>query len=61
MTLIPIEPVEDEETFCRLRDWIDSYLQVSGGYANSWFETYMNDREFWDLVPDIVWALSRRR
>ncbi len=55
------EPVEDEETFCKLRDWIEAYLQFSAGHESSWYEAYLNDREFWDTFPDIVWSLSKRR
>jgi ubiquitin carboxyl-terminal hydrolase 34 len=55
------EPVDNEDTFCKLRDWIDSYLQVSVGHESSWYEAYLNDREFWDTLPDIVWSLSKRR
>lgn len=55
------EPVDDEETFCRLRDWIDVYLQISGGHEGSWLETYVTEREFWDQIPDIIESLNRRR
>jgi ubiquitin carboxyl-terminal hydrolase 34 len=59
--LIFKEPVEDEETFCKLRDWIEGYLQFSAGHESSWYDVYLNDREFWDVLPDIVWSLSKRR
>jgi len=59
--LIVKEPVEDEDTFCKLRDWIETYLQVSAGHESSWYDAYLNDREFWDVLPDIVWSLSKRR
>jgi ubiquitin carboxyl-terminal hydrolase 34 len=55
------EPVDDEDTFCKLRDWIEGYLQFSAGHESSWNEAYLNDREFWDTLPDIVWSLSKRR
>ena len=59
--LIFKEPVEDEDTFCKLRDWIEGYLQFSAGHESSWYDAYLNDREFWDILPDIVWSLSKRR
>jgi ubiquitin carboxyl-terminal hydrolase 34 len=55
------DPVEDEGTFCKLRDWIDVYLEISKHHESSWYDAYHSNREFWDMIPNIVWALSRRR
>jgi ubiquitin carboxyl-terminal hydrolase 34 len=55
------ESVENENTFCLLRDWIDSLLNISSPYESLWYDNYINNREFWDLLPDIVSSLSRRK
>src|SRR5450432_1986894 len=61
LLLTSSDAVESEEPFCKLRDWIENFLQYSSTRENSALDTYMNDCEFWEIFPEIVWALSRRR
>jgi ubiquitin carboxyl-terminal hydrolase 34 len=58
--LICIEPVEDDACFCKLRDWIESYLTFTHDHADSWYESYSKYRPFWNAFPEVVWALSWR-
>ncbi|ELR08910.1 hypothetical protein VC83_05858 [Pseudogymnoascus destructans] len=55
------DAVDGDDMFCRLRDWMASYLQLTKDSEVSWFESYEKHTEFWNKFPDIVTALSRRR
>jgi hypothetical protein len=55
------DPVEGDDMFCRLGEWIATYLQVTKGSEAAWFESYEKHTEFWNKLPDIISALSRRR
>lgn len=53
--------MDNDDAFCKLRDWIDKYLDVTANQENTWEQSYERYRDFWELLPDIVWSLSRRR
>ncbi|KAL3423599.1 ubiquitin carboxyl-terminal hydrolase [Phlyctema vagabunda] len=55
------DPIESDDVFRMLRDWMRSYLNFTGDNPNSWHLSYMRDREFWDAFPDLLHALSLRR
>jgi len=59
--LIGIEPIEDEKCFVDIRDWIETYLQYTSSHPDGWYEYYSKYREFWLVLPEVVWALSWRR
>jgi ubiquitin carboxyl-terminal hydrolase 34 len=56
-----LDPIEDDTCFCKLRDWIESYLTFSRDHTDSWYDSYSKYRSFWTIFPDVVWALSWRR
>jgi hypothetical protein len=58
---MPLEPVESDESFSKLRDWIDNYMRGARGQPSSWLEGYERHQEFWDSIPDIVGGLNRRK
>lgn len=57
---IQFEPIEDDACFCKLRDWIESYLAFTRDRADGWYESYSKYRAFWNAFPEVVWALSWR-
>ena len=59
--LTSADAVENDDTFCRLRDWIHSYLTFTEGRADIFYENYSQNREFWTAFPEIVFSLSYRR
>jgi ubiquitin carboxyl-terminal hydrolase 34 len=56
-----VEPIEDEKCFVDIRDWIESYLQYTSSHRDGWYESYSNHRDFWFVLPEVIWALSWRR
>lgn len=59
--LIRVEPIEDEKCFADIRDWIEAYLQYTSSHPDGWYESYKKNRDFWLVLPEVVWALSWRR
>ncbi|KAI9742649.1 MAG: Ubiquitin carboxyl-terminal hydrolase 34 [Claussenomyces sp. TS43310] len=55
------ENVDDESSFEKLRQWMLAFLRYTAGREDSWHGNYMAYRDFWDLLPEIIWALNRRR
>lgn len=55
------EPMDENVPFCKLRDWIDSYLTYTEARPESWHNSYYSHRSFWNVFPDTMWALSWRR
>lgn len=41
--------------------WMQHYLSETEALEAHWFELYLDHREFWDILPDIVHALVDRR
>jgi ubiquitin carboxyl-terminal hydrolase 34 len=52
---------DEGESFCKLRDWIESYLAFTQDRPDTWYESFSRYRPFWVILPDIVWALSYRK
>ncbi|KAN0095287.1 ubiquitin C-terminal hydrolase-like protein [Hyaloscypha variabilis] len=56
---IQFESIDDDACFCKLRDWIESYL-----FANNdlelFYQSFAKHREFWGVFPDLIWCLSYR-
>jgi hypothetical protein len=61
LPLIFAEVLETEETFGKLRDWIDTYLHSIGKYVEVWYDSYSKYRDFWKQFPLVVVGLSLRR
>jgi ubiquitin carboxyl-terminal hydrolase 34 len=49
----------NEDGFCKFRDWMESYLHYARDYR-TFYESYVNHRDFWVAFPQIIWALSFR-
>jgi ubiquitin carboxyl-terminal hydrolase 34 len=58
--LTSTDEIANDESFCKLRDWIESYL-FTNTHLDSFYEMYAKHREFWGALPDLIWALSYRR
>lgn len=56
-----VDAIEDEKCFVDMRDWIESYLAYTNSHVDGWYESYSSHREFWLVLPEVVWALSWRR
>ncbi|RKF63805.1 putative ubiquitin hydrolase [Golovinomyces cichoracearum] len=46
--------------FFKLHNWINNYLMTITD-ADLFYENFTRNREFWELLPDVIWALSRRQ
>ena len=49
------------EALVALARWIDAYLSTTESLEAYWFEMYLDRQEFWDVFPDILYALADRR
>lgn len=49
-----------DEVFCRLGDWIDTYL-LKVTCSNLFYDNYIKNQEFWASLPEVIWALSHRQ
>jgi ubiquitin carboxyl-terminal hydrolase 34 len=58
--LTPTDEINNDDSFCKIRDWIESYL-FTNSQMDSFYELYAKHREFWGVLPDLIWALSYRR
>ncbi|CAD6506520.1 BgTH12-07747 [Blumeria graminis f. sp. triticale] len=54
------DEIVTEEAFLKLRDWIDSYL-LAVTSSDQFYDFYVNNREFWTSLPEVIWALSHRQ
>jgi ubiquitin carboxyl-terminal hydrolase 34 len=54
------EDVSNDESFCKIRDWIDNVLNTHT-QLDTFYELYKRNREFWAELPNLIWALSYRR
>ncbi|TAQ90895.1 hypothetical protein B7494_g771 [Chlorociboria aeruginascens] len=53
--------IDNDESFCKLRDWIDFYITHFQTNEDKWHDNYIRYKDFWNTFPDVVWALSWRR
>lgn len=60
-SLTSVGDIENDECFCKLRDWIDSHLDSTEDAVENWYDGYTKHRDFWKYLPEIVFALSWRR
>lgn len=58
--LTSVDDIGNDESFCKLRDWIESYLFTNTHLA-TFYELFIKHREFWGELPNLIWALSYRR
>jgi hypothetical protein len=58
--LTSTDEISNDDSFCKIRDWIESYL-FTNNHMDSFYELYAKYREFWGVLPDLIWALSYRR
>jgi ubiquitin carboxyl-terminal hydrolase 34 len=58
--LTSADAIDDDIAFCKIRDWIEQYL-LANQDLESFYRTYAKHREFWGVLPDLIWALSYRR
>ena len=49
------------EVLVALARWIETYLSTTESLDTHWFELYLDRQEFWDMFPDILYALVDRR
>lgn len=59
-TLTFVDEIANDDAFCKIRDWIYSVLNTHS-HIESFYELFSRNKEFWIMLPDIMWALSWRR
>lgn len=52
--------IDNDDCFCKLRDWIQEHLISTEDCADSWYESYAKHRDFWKGIPEVVFAFSWR-
>jgi ubiquitin carboxyl-terminal hydrolase 34 len=55
------DPIENEDSFLRLRAWIANYLLYTDERDEHFHELFIKHKDFWCAFPQLVWALSWRR
>ncbi|RAL60589.1 hypothetical protein DID88_009784 [Monilinia fructigena] len=55
----PRDPIETEDVFIELRDWIESFLRFSNTDSRL-HGAFTRHRDFWFAFPDMIWALNYR-
>lgn len=53
------DEIANDDAFCKIRDWIYSVLNTHS-HIESFYELFSRNKEFWIMLPDIMWALSWR-
>ncbi|KAM3073711.1 hypothetical protein ACMFMG_004404 [Clarireedia jacksonii] len=54
------DPIENEDSFFRLRLWIVNYLLYTEEREELFHELFIKHKDFWCAFPQLVWALSWR-
>lgn len=54
------DSVDNDEVFVKLRDWIETFLQLNRRMEN-FSDTVYRNRDFFTALPEIFWALNYRR
>ncbi|QSZ30008.1 hypothetical protein DSL72_004526 [Monilinia vaccinii-corymbosi] len=57
--ILQYDPIETEDVFIELRDWIDKFLRFC--HTDSRLHgAFTRHRDFWFAFPDMIWALNYR-
>lgn len=46
--------------FKRLGDWIESFLESTEALSSQWREMFLDQKDFWGTLPQIVQVLWKR-
>ncbi|KAK2624650.1 hypothetical protein QTJ16_005843 [Diplocarpon rosae] len=54
------DDVPTSESFVKIREWIESYLFSHSDSPDTFYDIFVDNREFWRIFPNIIWGLNWR-